>query len=115
MHRPEPEDDDAAMIAWSLRRPEWFSAIVPDADPNCHADRVAAQVTAQAMQRLLATALAGLAARDRDVLLLIAWEGLTYDEVAGALAIPVGTVRSRLNRARQHVRAALTKEPVNHG
>ena len=59
------------------------------------------------------------AAGDRDVLLLIAWEGLTYDEVTEALGIPVGTVRSRLNRARRKARAALStthaKEPVNHG
>jgi len=72
-----------------------------------HADRVAEQVTAQAMRGPLATAIGGLAAPDRDVLLLIAWEQLTYDEVATALAIPVGTVRSRLNRARRKVRAVL--------
>jgi RNA polymerase sigma-70 factor, ECF subfamily len=84
-------------------------------DPDGHADRVAAQVTATAMHRLLAAALAELTDGDREVLLLIAWEGLTYDEVAEALAIPVGTVRSRLHRARRLVRAALTKEPVNYG
>jgi RNA polymerase sigma-70 factor (ECF subfamily) len=64
-------------------------------------------------------ALAELSAGDRDVLLLIAWEGLTYEEVAEALAIPVGTVPSRLNRSRKQVRAALTipsnKESANHG
>jgi RNA polymerase sigma-70 factor (ECF subfamily) len=41
------------------------------------------------------------------VLLLVAWADLTYQEVAEALSIPVGTVRSRLNRARKKVRAAL--------
>ncbi len=72
-----------------------------------HADRVAADVTAQAMRTLLAAALAGLPAGDRDVLLLIAWEQLTYQETARALAIPVGTVRSRLHRARTQVRQVL--------
>jgi RNA polymerase sigma factor (sigma-70 family) len=72
-----------------------------------HAERVAADVTAQAMRALLAAALAGLAAGDRDVLLLIAWEQLTYQEVSQALAIPVGTVRSRLHRARTKVRQVL--------
>lgn len=72
-----------------------------------HADRVAADVTAQAMRTLLEGALAVLSAGDRDVLLLIAWEQLTYEETAHALGIPVGTVRSRLNRARGVVRAAL--------
>jgi RNA polymerase sigma factor (sigma-70 family) len=75
---------------------------VPD-----HADRVAAGVTAQATRALLEAALAGLPAGDRDVLLLIAWEQLTYQEVSRALAIPAGTVRSRLHRARVKVRQVL--------
>ena len=72
-----------------------------------HAERVAADVTAQAMRPLLSAALAALPDGDRDVLLLIAWEQLTYPEVSRALAIPVGTVRSRLHRARTKVRQAL--------
>ncbi len=72
-----------------------------------HAERVAADVTAQAIRTLLDAALAALPAGDRDVLLLIAWEQLTYKEVSQALAIPVGTVRSRLHRARTKVREAL--------
>jgi len=59
------------------------------------------------MRPLLDAVLAALPAGDRDVLLLIAWEQLTYQEVSQALAIPVGTVRSRLNRARTKVRQAL--------
>jgi len=59
------------------------------------------------VQRKLAAALAGLPAGDRDVLLLIAWADLSYDEVAVALNIPVGTVRSRLHRARRKTREAL--------
>ena len=95
------------------------STIGPPPDQDGHADRVAAQVTAAAMHRLLAAALAELTVGDRDVLLLIAWESLTYEEVSEALGIPVGTVRSRLNRVRRQVRAALadtsTKETANHG
>ena len=72
-----------------------------------HADRVAADVTAQAMRPLLDAALAALPAGDRDVLLLIAYEQLTYQEVARALDIPVGTVQSRLHRARIKVRQVL--------
>jgi RNA polymerase sigma-70 factor (ECF subfamily) len=71
------------------------------------ADRVAAGVTASASRPVLAEALARLPRRDLDVLLLVAWGDLTYDEVARALGIPVGTVRSRLNRARRKVREAL--------
>ena len=65
------------------------------------------RVSAAAVQRDLAAALAGLPAGDRDVLLLIAWADLSYDEVAVALGIPLGTVRSRLHRARRKVREAL--------
>jgi predicted DNA-binding protein (UPF0251 family) len=61
-------------------------------------------VTAQSLRALLAEALAGLARPERDVLLLIAWEQLSYDEAGRALGIPVGTVRSRLHRARAKVR-----------
>lgn len=78
-----------------------------DSTVESPADRVAAGVTAQAVRAELAGALAALPAKDRDVLLLIAWGDLTYEEVARALGIPVGTVRSRLNRGRRKVRAAL--------
>lgn len=44
-----------------------------------------------------------LPARDRETLLLYAWGDLTYEEVAAALRIPVGTVRSRLNRVRRRL------------
>jgi RNA polymerase sigma factor (sigma-70 family) len=71
------------------------------------AERVAAGVTAWASRPALAAALAGLPRRDLDVLLLVAWGDLAYEEVGRALGIPVGTVRSRLNRARRKVRAAL--------
>jgi RNA polymerase sigma factor (sigma-70 family) len=72
-----------------------------------HDDQVAADVTAQAARRALAAALARLAPAERDVLLLTAWGELSYTEIAEALGIPVGTVRSRLNRARRKVREAL--------
>ncbi|MET7332590.1 RNA polymerase sigma factor [Nonomuraea sp. NPDC005650] len=78
-----------------------------DSEVESPADRVAAEVTAQAVRAELAGALAALPAKDRDVLLLIAWGDLTYEEVGRALGIPIGTVRSRLNRGRRKVRAAL--------
>jgi RNA polymerase sigma factor (sigma-70 family) len=55
----------------------------------------------------IARALAALQKRDRDVLLLYAWADLTYEEVADALGVPVGTVRSRMSRARRIMRARL--------
>lgn len=75
------------------------------------ADRVVDIVSAAATARgALAAAIAGLATRDRDVLLLVAWGQLNYLEVARTLGIPVGTVRSRLNRARRAVRAAVGEQ-----
>jgi RNA polymerase sigma factor (sigma-70 family) len=97
------------------------NAIGPQPAEASHAERVVAQVAAQAMGNLLGVALAELSTEDRDVLLLIAWEGLSYEEVAAALGIPVGTVRSRLNRARKQVREVLEvpqetkKEIKSHG
>jgi RNA polymerase sigma-70 factor (ECF subfamily) len=76
----------------------------PTAGP---ADQVAASVSAQAVRHALARALRSLPPADRDVLLLTAWGELSYAEIAEALGIPVGTVRSRLNRARRKVREAL--------
>lgn len=72
-----------------------------------HADRIDSRVSAASVQRDLAAALAGLSAGDRDVLLLIAWADLSYEQTASALGIPLGTVRSRLHRAREKIRAAL--------
>jgi RNA polymerase sigma factor (sigma-70 family) len=71
------------------------------------ADHIVASVSAQACRAALAEALSRLPARDRDVLLLVAWGDLSYEEVAQALRLPVGTVRSRLHRARHKIRTAL--------
>lgn len=76
-----------------------------------HADdpglRVPEQVDATVRVARVAEALVALPQGDRDVLLLVAWAGLTSVEVAAALAVPVGTVRSRLHRVRRHLRAVL--------
>ncbi len=55
----------------------------------------------------LAGALAELPRDQRDVLLLHAWAELSYEQIGDTLGIPVGTVRSRLSRARAHLRAHL--------
>ena len=58
----------------------------------------------------LPAALAALDVDQRDVLVLFAWEELSYREIAAALGVPVGTVRSRLARARARLRAELDAE-----
>lgn len=55
------------------------------------------------MMRILDT----LPAEQRQVLLLVALEGMKYDEVAQVLNVPIGTVMSRLSRAREAVRVRL--------
>lgn len=67
-----------------------------------HSDREPSELDGE-----VARALAGLDGDMRDVLLLVAWGELSYEEVSEVLAVPVGTVRSRLSRARAHVRAQL--------
>jgi RNA polymerase sigma factor (sigma-70 family) len=58
----------------------------------------------------LASALATLRRDELDVLLLFAWAELSYEEIASAVGVPVGTVRSRLSRARARLRAELDSE-----
>lgn len=58
----------------------------------------------------LALALAALRAEEREVLLLYAWADLTYEEIATVTGVAVGTVRSRLARARAHLTAELAPE-----
>lgn len=64
-------------------------------------------------ERLLG-ALRRLAAADRETLLLVAWGELTYEETAAALDIPVGTVRSRMNRARRKLAPLVTNPDRAH-
>jgi RNA polymerase sigma factor (sigma-70 family) len=47
---------------------------------------------------------------ERNVLLLHVFAELTYEEIAIALGVPIGTVRSRLSRARAHIRAAVARD-----
>jgi RNA polymerase sigma-70 factor, ECF subfamily len=81
------------------------SAAAVQCEPE--ADAAAARLTAQAAGRELMETLARLPARQRDVLLLYAWAELEYAEIARALEVPIGTVRSRLHRARGALRASL--------
>ena len=67
------------------------------------------RMDADALGARIALALAVLSHRDREVLLLSAWAELSYEEMAEALRVPVGTVRSRLSRARRHLRELLTR------
>jgi RNA polymerase sigma factor (sigma-70 family) len=72
-----------------------------------HEERATERASSAAAGPALAAALAALSREERDVLLLYAWAELGYPEIAAALSIPPGTVKSRLNRARTRVRESL--------
>ena len=59
----------------------------------------------------LVAALRRLPAAERDTLLLVVWGELTQDEAAAALGVPVGTVSSRIARARKRLAAGLRPTP----
>ncbi|MFC4241740.1 RNA polymerase sigma factor [Gryllotalpicola reticulitermitis] len=61
----------------------------------------------------LASTIRDLTARDRDTLLLYAWADLDYKGVAQALGVPIGTVRSRLNRVRRKLTAAAAEAGIH--
>ncbi len=74
---------------------------VEDAEPVWRVDPLA---DASLQLRDLQRAVNSLSHEQREVLLLVGLEGLRYEQVATILAIPVGTVRSRLSRARTTLR-----------
>jgi RNA polymerase sigma-70 factor (ECF subfamily) len=67
----------------------------------------AAALDARLLFPRVADAIEGLPDDERQALLLFAWEELPYQSVAEALDLPIGTVRSRLNRARARLRELL--------
>jgi RNA polymerase sigma factor (sigma-70 family) len=77
------------------------SAAEPVRSTASHEDRTDARLDASAAVRDLGPRIAALSQRERDVLLLYAWSDLSYEQIADALKIPIGTVRSRLSRVRK--------------
>lgn len=78
-------------------------------------DEAVERADAEARHRELATALAALRRHEREILLSHAWAELTDSEIADALGVPAGTVKSRLSRTREKLRNQLTEvgqEPV---
>jgi RNA polymerase sigma factor (sigma-70 family) len=71
------------------------------------------RIEAEQLGPNLAAAIGDLPAKDRDALLLLAWTDLRYEDIAQAPDIPIGTVRSRISRARTRVRAHLTAQEDN--
>lgn len=81
--------------------------LVPEVDLSGSYEAVDQRVTAAMLAPKLAAALAQLTRDQRDVLLLHAWAELSHEEIAAALGVAPGTVRSRLSRARTALREHL--------
>ena len=82
-------------------------AALGEPEPEEHVAESATRWLDTTSRQRLALALERLDDYDREALLLYAWGELTYVEIAEVLRIPVGTVRSRLNRARRKLREGL--------
>ena len=85
----------------SLRRHSDALKRLPPPDPELGLAGLAAdRIDAERQMRRVLAALQQLPENDKDVLSLCLWSELSYEDAAAALGIPVGTVRSRLSRAR---------------
>jgi RNA polymerase sigma-70 factor, ECF subfamily len=118
-HRYDPRFPDAKPwlfgIATNQLR-DHFRAAAREEDKRSRSAALAARPDAgEAMSGLerqllgprLASALSEIPAVERDALLLLAWADLDYLEIAHALGVPIGTVRSRIHRARQRLQTHL--------
>jgi RNA polymerase sigma factor (sigma-70 family) len=89
-----------------LRYQRFLSRLVrPDAQ-SAGTDELEARVDDERRMAVLLQQIRELRIEEQEVISLCDWSGLTYEEAASALNIPVGTVRSRLSRAHQHLRLA---------
>jgi RNA polymerase sigma-70 factor (ECF subfamily) len=82
---------------------------VRDAVPD-FADELVGRIEDTEQLAAAQRALAALRRSDREVFMLCVWSGLDYAAAAEALGVPVGTVRSRLSRARARLRQLAQKE-----
>ena len=89
----------------SLARRPSISSLNDDDEPGANGT--------EAEGRDIERALAALVEEQRSALLLVMLEGLTYREVAEIQGVPIGTVMSRLARARAHIKASIDGERVS--
>lgn len=100
--------------AWKGASADIAARITPD-----YIEQLGARIDAERLTRRLTKALRRLPASDRDTLLLYAWGDLDYASIARAMRVPIGTVRSRLHRARRTLRRAAElpsiEQETDHG
>jgi RNA polymerase sigma factor (sigma-70 family) len=88
----------------SRRHQAALSRLPPPPPVPDFADELAGRLDDEARLREAGKALGGLRRGEREVIALCVWAGLDYATAARALGVPVGTVRSRLSRARRKLR-----------
>jgi len=96
------------------RHRDLLARIPPPPVTGDHADEVASRVDTDRDRARVRAAISRLRGTDRDILSLAVLGELSYAEIATALSLPVGTVRSRLSRARTRLRADLDSTPPGH-
>lgn len=126
--RESIQDDDRPLLPWLLgiaarhsmnatrglrRRTTFLARRVSTPDVEDFADETASRIDDALLIRRTQEALALLTRAEAEVLGLCVWSGLSYAEAAETLGIPVGTVRSRLARARTRLRTLTTDRPPN--
>ncbi len=92
-----------------------MSRLPPRIDVPDFTDELADRIDDATRLEAVRTALGRLRRGEQDVLALCVWSGLDYAETAEALGIPVGTVRSRLSRARRKLQAFVRVEEHDPG
>jgi RNA polymerase sigma-70 factor (ECF subfamily) len=94
----------AARDAQVANLQDWSESLVATTDP-----------TASRQLRELERALGELPDEQRQVILLVGLEGMSYEEAAAVLDVPVGTIRSRLSRGREALRELMDMEDERAG
>jgi RNA polymerase sigma-70 factor (ECF subfamily) len=89
-----------------------LSRLPPPSPVADFADELAGRIDDTAELRRVIEAVATLRRGERELIALCIWSGLDYTEAARALGVPVGTVRSRLSRARRKVSVLLAATDV---
>jgi RNA polymerase sigma factor (sigma-70 family) len=92
----------------SIRRRRRLLLKLPKSDlsPNPE-DTIDERIDDERKMKLILSKLNFLKAEEREIISLCDWSSLSYSEAAVALNIPIGTVQSRLSRARGHLRTLL--------
>lgn len=121
--KPPPADADTAKWTFRVCKNLWFDELrsrkVRSADPiEPDMELAGPEGEKSMMERLVLKetndAMANLPEDQRAVIALVALEGFTYQETAEALGIPIGTVMSRLSRARATLADALCQNEQIH-